>query len=70
MKPEPTTLADGLVEEMSRCRELVSQYKALGPVGAFGACLIADAMDRTSRAMLEGDTAQMVRCYQLLKGLQ
>ena len=66
-----TTLADGIHEELARCRELLEQYaeisKMPGVFTGFAVAHIKADIERTEKAMLEGDTAELVRCYAALK---
>ena len=61
---ESKTLAQAILDEQARCRELVTQYKAIGPNGAFGALHINDVLRRTEAAVMEGDTVAMLRLYE------
>lgn len=61
------TLGEALPREIERCQELLEIYKSLGPVGAFGHAMISADIKAAQRAMMEGDVAAMIRCYQKLK---
>lgn len=61
------TLADGILREQARNRELLGQYREIGPAGTFGAMMIEDLLKRTERAVMEGDVVAMVRCYEELR---
>lgn len=67
---ENITLADGIVQEQSRCRELLSAYKELGRAGMFGHTLIEDALKRTDKAVMEGNTVAMISLYEELKAFE
>ena len=54
------TLADGLLRELKRNRELLLMYESI-PTGVFGATLLRQLIERTERAMTEGDIVQMNR---------
>ena len=66
------TLADGLQEELSRCRELLVQYaevsKMPGVFTGFAVAHIKADIERTEKAILAGDVVEMMRCYEALKG--
>ncbi len=64
---EIRTLADGIQEELKRNRELLVEYKLIGPSGTFGAAIIEQKIANTDRAMLEGDIVSMLRCHEELK---
>ena len=73
MTTESKSLADAILAEQARCRELVTVYKAIGPhgaFGAFGALAISDVLRRTEAAVMAGDTVAMLRCYEELKGCE
>jgi hypothetical protein len=64
-------LVEGLLEQMNRCRELAIQYDALPDnVGAFGAAMIKQDIENAEKAMSSGDTVEMLRCYEALKGCE
>ena len=67
---ESKSLADAILTEQARCRELVTQYKAIGPHGAFGALHVSDVLRRTEAAVMSGDTVAMLHCYEELKGCE
>ena len=65
------TLADGLQEELARCRELLEQYaevsKMPGVFTGFAVSHIKADIARTEKAILGGDVVEMMRCYEALK---
>ena len=61
------TLADGLLEELKRNRELLMLYKQIGPNGAFGAAMIEADIQRAEKAMVEQDIVAMLQAYEKLK---
>jgi hypothetical protein len=70
MTTESKSLAEAILDEQARCRELVTVYKAIGPHGAFGALHINDVLRRTEAAVMAGDTVAMLRLYEELKGCE
>ncbi len=64
---EGQSLAEAILGEQERNRELLSQYEFIGPAGMFGAAMIRDLLKRTERAVMSGDVAAMIRCYQELQ---
>lgn len=64
---EGQSLADAILREQARNRELLSQYQEIGPAGMFGAAMIRDLLGRTERAVMSGDVVAMIRCYQELQ---
>jgi hypothetical protein len=61
------TLADGLLEELKRNRELLSQFEAIGAPGMIGASMIRQDIEYAEKAMVEGDTIAMIQVYKTLK---
>ena len=63
------TLGDALPREIARVRdELLPAYLGIGQAGQFGAMMIRAALDKANVAMIQGDTIEMLRVYQELKG--
>ena len=61
------TLGDELPHEMARVRDLLPLYLSIGPGGAFAVAGMKADLDRAAKAMIEGDTVEMIRVYQSLK---
>ena len=62
------TLGTALPKEMARVRdELLPIYDSI-PTGVFAATLMRVNLDRAAKAMVEGDTVEMLRIYEALKG--
>lgn len=61
------SLAEALPKEMARCRELLGQYRAIGPSGMFGAAMIEQDLRRADKAVMEGDVVAMIQVYEALK---
>ena len=67
--PQQDTLGDALPREIARVRdEVLPAYLAIGYAGAFAVMMIRRDLDRASKAMIEGDTVEMLRVYEALKG--
>ena len=56
--------------EQARCRELLTEYKAIGPAGIFGYAMISEVLRRADAAAISGDTVEMLRCYEAMKGCE
>ncbi len=56
-------LAQGLVRELNRNRELLLEYKKIEQPGAFGAAIIEDKIKRGETAQENGDVAEMLRVF-------
>jgi len=66
MQTESKTLAEALPEEIERCSELLAEYEALGPIGAFGATTIRQAITNAQKATRDRDTVAMLRAHNAL----
>lgn len=64
------TLGDALPKELARVRRVLGYYKEIGPAGAFGAAMIEAELQRADKAMIEGDTVEMIRCFKALKEIK
>jgi hypothetical protein len=60
-------LIEGLIEQMNRNRELLDAYKSIGTPGTFGAAMITADIHAAEKAMGEGDTIAMLKCFATLK---
>ena len=67
---EPQNLMDGLFYEMNRCRDLLNEYKAIGPVGLFGHAMISAAIRYAEEAIKRNDVIRMLQAYNALKECQ
>ncbi len=65
-----TTLGDALPKEMARVREILGEYKAIGPSGAFGAMMIERDLAAADRAVISGDLVAMLQAYETLKRIK
>lgn len=67
----PETLGDLLPQEMTRVRdELIPMYQEIGAPGQFALAMMRKALDDAAKAMIEGDTVEMLRCYERLKAFE
>ncbi len=61
-------LMEGLLNELNRNRELLTQYKTItGGGGYFGSSFIERDIKRAETAIGKGNTVEMVRVYNKLK---
>ncbi len=67
-------MAKNLIEEIqkecARCREVVVDYKSVGPAGMFGAAMIEADIRRAEAAIATGDLVAMVKVYAVLKEIE
>jgi hypothetical protein len=69
MPTKVDTLGDALPREMARVRdEVMPPYREIGDPGRFALAMMATDLDAAAKAMAEGDAAEMLRCYESLKG--
>lgn len=61
------TLMDGLLDEMSRVRELRQQYVDIGPPGAFGLAMIDIAIKAAEDSIREDDVVKMLIAFNSLQ---
>lgn len=59
-------LAQGLIKELNRNRELLASYREIGPNGAFGAAAIGQDIETGEKSLGEGDVVEMLRAYESL----
>lgn len=64
------SLAEEYPQEQERCRELLAAYKELGPVGAFGAMNIENALREADQAAVSGDVVAMIIAYEKMRGCE
>lgn len=56
--------------EQARVRELLGEYKKIGPAGSFGAMMIEGVLHRADQAAISGDVVAILRSYEELKGCE
>ncbi len=61
-------LIESLQNELNRCRELVVEYDAMGPVGVFAKTMITQEIKEAEKMISTGDTIGMLRLYEQLQG--
>lgn len=63
------SLGEALPREMARVRdEVMPAYLAIGPAGTIALTLMRADLDRATKALAEGDTIEMIRVFESLKG--
>ena len=68
MEKETKNLIEGLLDEMNRAREMITEYQSLPKnAGAFTCMMIQKDISRAEKAIVSGDTIQMIACYKVLK---
>lgn len=61
------SLAEEFPKMQAQVRELLGAYRDIGPVGAFGALMIEQVLQRADAAAMSGDVVAMLRSYQEMK---
>lgn len=59
-------LADGIVFELKRNRELRDEYHKI-PTGAFGVAVLTQKIDEGEAALASGDIHRIIQAYDALK---
>lgn len=68
MEKETKNLMQGLCEEIDRVKEIVKEYEAIpGGAGNFAALFMKQDISLAEKARNEGDTIQMIACFQKLQ---
>lgn len=67
---EVKSLGTELPKQIARVQEILGQYIAIGPNGAFGAAFIRADLANATKAMMEGDVVEMLRAYNTLKEIE
>lgn len=65
-----TSVGEDFPKQQARARELLAQYKQIGPAGTFGAIIIEQALQRADQAMSSGDIVAILQSYEELRGLE
>lgn len=67
MSDKVRSLGEDYPIEQARCRELLDEYRKIGPVGRFGYVMIEQVLKRADEAAISGDIVQMIGAYQAMK---
>jgi molybdopterin converting factor small subunit len=62
------SLADALLSEQKRVRELIPIYQPIGPAGGFAIAMMNRALEDAERAVMDGDVVQMIASLEDLRG--
>lgn len=63
-----SSLGEEFPKQQARCRELLSEYRAIGPAGMFGAVAIETTLKEADEAAMSGDLVRMMQVYERMKG--
>ena len=64
MITEEKSLTELFTFEQERCRELLTEYRKIGPHGAFGTLHISNLLRRADQAVMSGDVVAMLHLYE------
>ena len=62
-----SSVGEDFPRQQARCRELLAQYQAIGPAGAFGHAMISQILQRADEAAISGDAVAILRAYEAMK---
>jgi hypothetical protein len=65
-----SSLAEEYPKQQARCRELLCQYKEIGPAGTFGETMIEQILRRADGAAASGDVVAMDVAYTEMRECQ
>jgi len=67
-----TNLADALLNEQTRVRELITMYRdpILKGSGEIAARMMEESLQSADRAVMSGDVLSMIHCLEDLKGFE
>lgn len=64
----PPNLADAIVSEQARCREILEHAIEIGPAGSYLAAILRQSLARAERAAVDGDVVLMIQAVTDLRG--
>lgn len=70
MPSETTSVGIEFPKEQARVREVLAQYRAIGPAGMFGALMIEQTLQRADAAMASGGVVAILRAYEEMRGIK
>lgn len=62
-----STLGDEYPKEQARVRELLGEYRKIGPAGMFGAAMIEGVLREADEAAVSGDLPRMIVAYDRMR---
>lgn len=65
-----SSLGEDYPKQQARCRELLTQYKAIGSAGAFGHMMIEQVLREADAAAISGDLPAMIRAFEKMRECQ
>jgi len=65
-----SSIGEEFPKEQERCRDLLIQYKRIGPAGTFGARVIEIALKQADEAMASGDVVAILKAHKAMQELE
>lgn len=62
-----SSLGDEFPKEQARLREVLGNYKEIGPAGLFAVSMIEQTLRRADEAAISGDLVAMIKVFQEMK---
>lgn len=62
-------LIEGIQQECNRIRGIRKSYEDIGDPGKFGLLMIDTSIKMAEKAIADGDTIEMIKCLEQLKGI-
>lgn len=62
-----SSLGEDFPKQQARVRELLVEYRKIGPAGAFSAMMIGAALAEAEKAAISGDVVAIMKAYKKLK---
>lgn len=63
----PTSVGADFPRMQAYAREMLAEYRAIGPAGAFGALMIEETLRRADEALASGDVVAILHSYHEMK---
>ena len=57
-------------KQQQRVREILGQYRAIGPAGSFGAAMIEHTLREADQAVASGDVIAMIRSFEAMEAVE
>ena len=70
MAEQSVSVGEDYPKEQARCREVLSQYKELGPPGVLGGMMIEATLREADAAMASGDIVRILQAYKAMQGVE
>lgn len=65
-----TSVGEDFPKQQARVREVLGQFKEIGPAGAIGASLIEHSLRQADEALASGDILKILVAYDALRKIE